>query len=275
MIDRPVGDELVPVADLEPASVAAGSRRLVLGRVAILVVGLVLWEFAVRIGVLDPLFVASPAQVVAGADELIADPDIQRVFLETVTIVVLAFSIGAGSAVLVGVWLGLVSRAYRTLLPFVSLAMSTPKIIFLPLVVVIFGIGDTSKVAYGSMSAFFFTIPSVAAAVRMIDPRLLLASRSLGATRSQRFWHLVVPGSLPGVVTGLWFGMKHALLSVLVAELFISQGGIGFWINRYTSSFQVDKVYALILGLSVIAIAIGWGFRSVEQRLSRWQGVEA
>lgn len=247
------------------------SARLRRDRALIAVALVVVWEGVIRFGVIDTLFLASPSQVWRAMMELGADPVIIETFLNTVKVLAIAFVVGSGLAVLVGAWLGLVPRAYRTFLPFVSVAMSTPKMIFLPLVIVIFGIGDLSKIVYGGMSAFFFTIPNISAAVRMLDHRLHVAIESLGASRRQRFVHFVVPGSLPGVVTGLWYGLKHALLSVLVAELFVSQSGIGFWINRYTSSFQVDKVFALILGLSVIAVALGWLFRAAEKRLDRWR----
>jgi len=246
-------------------------RRLFRDRIILLTLLLGAWELGVRVGWLDPLFFAAPTQVVRAFGELAVDAKVRQTFIDTVVVVGAAFGIGAGSALLVGTWLGLVKTAHRIFLPFISIAMSTPKIIFLPLFVVALGTGSISKVAYAGMSAFFFTVPNVAASVRMLDPRLVMAVESLGASRRQRFTHLVIPGSLPGVVTGLWFGMKHALLSVLVAELFISQGGIGFWINRYTSSFQVDKVFALILALAIVAVGLGWMFRVAERRLDRWR----
>jgi len=249
-------------------------RRLLRDRLILLVVVLGAWELGVRVGWLDPLFFAAPTQVIRAFGELAIDVEVRKTFLDTLVVLGIAFGIGSGLALLVGTWLGLVKTAHRIFLPFITIAMSTPKIIFLPLIVVALGTGAISKVAYAGMSAFFFTVPNVAASVRMIDQRLLMAVRSLGANRKQRFVHLIVPGSLPGVVTGLWFGMKHALLSVLVAELFISQGGIGFWINRYTSSFQIDKVFALIFALALVAVGLGWVFRMVEQRLDRWRPVQ-
>lgn len=250
---------------------AAAHRRLLRDRLIMLTLLAGAWELGVRVGWLDPLFFAAPTQVVRAFAELSVNAEVRQTFIDTVIVVGAAFGVGAGLAVLVGAWLGLVKTAYRIFLPFISIAMSTPKIIFLPLILVALGTGAISKVAYAGMSAFFFTVPNVAASVRMLDHRLLMAMESLGASRRQRFVHLVIPGSLPGVVTGLWFGMKHALLSVLVAELFISQRGIGFWINRYTSSFQVDKVFALILALALVAVGLGWMFRVAERRLDRWR----
>jgi ABC-type nitrate/sulfonate/bicarbonate transport system permease component len=113
---------------------------------------------------------------------------------------------------------------------------------------------------------------TVTGGVRTIDTQLLVATRSMGASRWQMLVRVIVPGALPSMIAAMWFGLKQALGGVLLAELFISGGqGIGYWITQYTSLFQPENVYALILGLSLIAILLGTGWRWVENRVSGWR----
>ncbi len=260
-IAEPLGDA--------PAAEASGRIRAL--RIGLILGALLVWEGVLRLGIISPFFLAAPTEVLAAAGELVQMPEVRGAFLQTLAMVCVSFVIAAVGGLLLGAWLGLSNWAYGTFHPMVSLAMSTPKLIFLPLMLVVFGIGATSKVAYGVLSAIFYITVNVTAGVRMVDPSWLRAMKSMGASPRDRLVLVVLPGSLPAIAVGLWYGIKHALLGVLIAELFASVRGLGFYIKSYTSSFQVDKVYALILSLSGIAIAIGWLWKRLDDRVSRWR----
>lgn len=232
---------------------------------------LVVWELVVRLGLISTMFAPAPTAVVVGMFGLAADPEIRRAFGDTVVMLFAAFGLAGVGGILIGALLGLSKWAYRVFHPIVVILFSTPKMIFVPLVILIFGIGFTAKVAYASMAAIFPVIVTVVAGVRVIDTRLLTAARSMGATRWQTIRLVVVPGSMPAVFAALWYGIKHALLGVLIMELFVSQRGIGYFIRVYTSGFRSDRVYALLLALSLVAIALATFWRRVEERLSRWR----
>lgn len=254
-----------------PAEPGLPVEHLVRDRVLLLVAFFLIWEFTLRLGIVDPFFAAMPTEIAASMFELAQVPEVRSAFFDTLTMVGVAFGIASVAGILMGAWMGLSRFAYRAFHPVATLAMSTPKMIFLPLMLVIFGIGFTSKVAYGVFSAIFFIIVNVTGGVRMVDDRLLTVVKSMGANRWERLRYVVLPGSLPAVATGLWYGIKHALLGVLIAELFVSVQGIGFWINRYSATLRVERVYAIVIALAILAIALGWIWKRIDEHMNRWR----
>jgi ABC-type nitrate/sulfonate/bicarbonate transport system permease component len=182
-----------------------------------------------------------------------------------------AFLIGGVIGVALGVFLGVSAWAHRAFIPVVALLMSTPKSLFLPLLIVLVGTGQTSKVVYGVVSAVLYVAASAAAGVLDIDKRYASTARAFGATKTQLMYAVVLPGALPGISTGLWLGLTHAFTGVLIAELFVSQGGIGALIARYSSMLQTDRVLALTLVLAVMAIVMGTLWERLKQRMDRWR----
>lgn len=243
-----------------------------LGIVAVLAVWLVAWEATVRTGLISSTFAAAPSEVAVAMVELAGNAEVRAAFGGAIGMFVVAFAIAAVAGVLAGAAMGLSRIAYRTFHPVILGLFSTPKMIFIPIFILVAGFGVASKISYGAVSGFFPVAVTVTAGVRMVDRRLLLAARSMGASRLQTLRGVVVPGSLPAVMAALWYGMKHALLGVLIMELFASQEGIGHYIGLYTSTFRTDRVFALVLGLALFAIALGSLWRWQEKRLSRWRG---
>ena len=239
---------------------------------AVLVVWLVAWELTVRTGLISSTFAAAPSEVAVAMVDLAGDGDVRNAFLGAIGMFLLSFAIAAAAGVLAGAAMGLSKVVHRTFHPVVLGLFSTPKMIFIPIFILVAGFGVVSKVSYGAVSGFFPVAVTVTAGVRMVDKRLLLAARSMGASRWQALRGVVIPGSLPAVMAALWYGMKHSLLGVLIMELFASQAGIGHYIGLYTSSFRPDRVFALVLGLALFAILLGSLWRWQEKRLSRWRG---
>ncbi|MPZ26715.1 MAG: ABC transporter permease subunit [Micromonosporaceae bacterium] len=260
-----------PPAAPGPRRTAPRSRATVAGIVAVLAVWLLGWELVVRAELLSPLFAAAPTQVAAAAVELATMPEVRAAFLAAIWMFLVAFAIAGTAGVLAGAAMGLSRVAYRVFHPAVLGLFSTPKMIFIPIFILLAGFTEISKISYGAVSGFFPVAVTVTAGVGMIDRRLLLALRSMGASRWQALHTAIVPGSLPSVLTGLWYGMKHALLGVLIMELFASQRGIGHYIGLYSSTLRPDRVYALVFGMALFAILLGSLWRWQEARLSRWR----
>ena len=251
---------------------SSAKRRVARDQLLTLLGALAGWELVVRAGLVSPLLVAPPSKVLASVVQLSQAGPIRTAFLRTSGEVCVAFVAASAAGILLGVLMARSRFAHGVLHHPLMMLFATPKMIFLPIVTLLFGIGFASKAFYGALSGVFPVMVTVIGGVRMIDDHLLAATRSMGATRWQTLIWVIVPGALPSIIGAMWFGLKQALGGVLLAELFISGGqGIGYWINRYTSLFQPENVYALILGLSLIAILIGTGWRRVEERVSRWR----
>jgi ABC-type nitrate/sulfonate/bicarbonate transport system permease component len=229
-----------------------------------------LWEVAARrFG--NPLFVAPPSETLAAMLGLLHDPDVLRALLAAFRELVIAFAIAVAAGLVIAVPLGLSAFWRGALFPLVLVVYTIPQVTVLPLFVRIFGLGPPTKIAFGVTHGVFAVILAVVAAIRNIDPILLRAATSLGASRVQLICNVVLPSLVPSLFTGMRIAMSGVLLGVLLAELYVSTTGIGFFTQSFTNAFAPAKLFALILILAAIAIALNEIMRLAERRFSRWR----
>jgi ABC-type nitrate/sulfonate/bicarbonate transport system permease component len=239
-------------------------------RLLIVVAFLLLWEVLAR-AFGDPLFVAAPSQVIAGLRPLLATAGVPEALWVTTSELAFAFFLSIIIGVTLGLWLGLGPFANRSFMPIVLLLYATPQATIIPIFMMIFGIGPASKVAYGFSHGVFPIIVTVAAGVRNINPVLLVASRSMGARRSQVLRHVVLPHLVPSLFTGMRLGMTATLLGVILAELYASVSGVGYFSRQYAQSFKPAELFGLIAIVAAIAIALNELLRVAEKRLTAWR----
>ncbi|MGA2394439.1 MAG: ABC transporter permease subunit [Candidatus Lustribacter sp.] len=246
------------------------SRQTGALRLAVIVVFVLFWEVAARrFG--NPLFVAPPSETLVAAIGLLHDPDVLRALLAAFRELVIAFAIAVAAGLVIALPLGLSSFWRGALFPLVLVVYAIPQVTVLPLFVRIFGLGPPTKIAFGVTHGIFAVILAVVAAIRNIDPILLRAATSLGATRRQLILNVVLPSLVPSLFTGMRIAMSGVLLGVLLAELYISTTGIGFFSQSFTNAFAPAKLFALILILAAIAITLNELMRLAEHRFNRWR----
>lgn len=231
---------------------------------------LLVLEGLMRLGVVDAVVLAEPSAVVTAMVDLAQDGEIQSAFLEVARLTGLAVVIGSVVGVLVGGLMGLFDGFHRVVHPTAAVLFATPKMIFIPLLILVLGSGASARVTYGAVGAALPVIITVAAGVREVDLKLREAARSMGASRRQVLTAVLLPASLPSLFTAIWYAIQHAFLSVLVMELFSSNRGVGYFISLYTSTLRMDRTYALVIALSLLAIGLSALWRRLERRLMRW-----
>jgi ABC-type nitrate/sulfonate/bicarbonate transport system permease component len=155
-------------------------------------------------------------------------------------------------------------------MPIVLLLYGTPQITILPLFILYFGIGPASKIAFGVTHGFFPIILAVVAGVQNIKPILLTSARSMGASRWQVLRHVVFPHMIPSFFAGMRLAMTGVLLGVLLAELYVSTTGIGYFAALFTQNFDPTRLFGLIAMLAAMAIALNEMVRHVEAHFGRW-----
>ena len=237
----------------------------------VLILWLVAWELTVRAGLVSTTFAATPSQTLIAMIDIARELEPRTAFLSTIVMFIVAFGIAAATGLLAGAVMGISLVIHRIFHPICVGLFSTPKMIFIPLFILVGGFGAETKIAYAAISGFFPIVITVTAAVRMVDRRLLLAARSLGGSQWQVLRSVILPASLPAVLISMWYGMQHALIGILIMELFASQQGIGYFIKLYTGSFQPDKVFALVFAVAIFAIILGFFWRWQEKKFTRWQ----
>ncbi len=227
------------------------------------------WEAAIRSGLADPLFVPSPTAVAAALAATAGEtlPRLGDTLLKTL--------IGYGLAVTVGVTAGLLIGSRRLVhdvaMPYVVGLYSVPKVLILPWIALIFGLGLPTAVLSGMLFSVFPIVLMVAAGVRDVDPTLVTVAVSMGATRGQIGRKVLLPAVLPSVLAGMRVGMVFAMLGVLLAEMFAGNRGMGFHMQRLAMAFKAPELFATTVIVSALSIAVVLLLEHLNQRLGRWR----
>jgi ABC-type nitrate/sulfonate/bicarbonate transport system permease component len=232
---------------------------------------LAVWEAAVRLGWISPLFTSSPSRILSAAVQMFADGSI----LYDLQVSGFEFAVGYGLAVLVGIPLGILMGWYRrfnsVLDPFVSALYATPRIALLPLLMIWFGIGFASKIAIVFLGAVFPILVNTITGVRTIDADFVKVARSFGCNDRQLFVTVALPSSVPLLLSGLRLGLGHALIGIVVGEMYGATHGIGFLIAVSGARFQTDKVMVGIIIIALAGILMTELLRAIERRFERWR----
>jgi NitT/TauT family transport system permease protein len=247
--------------------------RIAWHRAALVLAALALWEAAARLRWLDPDFFSPPSQVLWAMREL-ANPRVLAAAQLTALEVAAAFVVAAVVGVTGGLGIGLSAFAYRTFRPIVLLLFSVPKMVMLPLFILFFGIGVLSKAVFAFSLGVFPVLLNVIAGSRMVDRTLVTAAYCMGASRTGIFLKVVLPAALPSVITGLRVGMTQTVLGVLLAELYASNTGLGYFVTLYSQSFKPAQLFALFFVVAALSIVVNEGLRALERRASRWREEE-
>ena len=260
-----------------PATPAVGAWRrlepIALGAGSILAL-LVVWELVPHIFTVSAgtrLFLATPSQIAATLWKMLSTGMIWGPLGVSAT----GFALGLGLAIAVGVPLGVVLGRSPTLNamvdPFVTAFNATPRLVFLPLVLLWFGLGMWSKVVIVFIGALFPILINTYEGVRNADRVLINVVRSFGAREWDIARLVVLPNALPYVVAGLRLGIGRAVLGVVVAEFFGSEEGLGVIMVQASGRYQVDIVFAGLIVFAALSLAMTGLVGLLELRLSRWR----
>ena len=237
-------------------------------RIVILLTILVTWEAVAASGILLRDVVPSVLTIGRALAELLFHPDLKVSLGGTATMmpafywhlyvtiieVAIALAIGGTTGLAVGLALGanpFLAKAFERYLYYLG---PTPKIVFFPVMIMWFGVGPESKVAMGTLSAFFPIVLSAAAGMRQIESVLIRVGRSFRLNTRQMVTKIYLPAMREPIVNGVRLGMGVAMIGTLLAETKLSNKGIGFMIIDAYNTFDMPRMYAVLLMLFVIAI---------------------
>jgi NitT/TauT family transport system permease protein len=232
---------------------------------------LAFWETAVTLQWVNPLFTSSPSRIVRTAIEMFADGSI----IEHIEVSAHEFVVGYGLAVIIGVPLGILmgwySRVDAVLEPFVSALYATPRIALLPLILIWLGIGIASKIAIVFLGAVFPIVVNTVTGVRTVEADFVKVARSFGCNDRPMFWTVVLPSSVPMLLAGLRLGLGHALVGIVVGEMYGATKGLGFLIATAGARFQTDQVMVGIILIAGAGVLLTELLRAIERRFERWR----
>ena len=230
---------------------------------------LLAWEALVRGGVLDPVFIPAPSSVLRVLAGTLADT-LPRLG-DTVVKTLLGYALAVGVGVPAGLLLGSRPTAHAVAMPYVVALYGVPKILILPWIALIFGIGLSTAALSAAVFAIFPVVVLVAAGTRDVDPALVTVAVSMGATRAQIGRKVLLPAVLPSVLTALRVAMVFAMLGALLAEMLAGTRGVGFQMQRTALAFRAPELFAATAIVSVLSISVVLFLEHLNQRLGRWR----
>ena len=245
-------------------------RRPWVARVAVIALLFCLWEIAARWFV-DPMFLSPPSRVFMSLPAVFETRGVPAALRLTFWELAVAFALSVVIGLVVGLAVGLQPFARKSFMPIILLLYGTPQVTVLPLFILYFGIGPASKIAFGVSHGFFPIIVVIVAGVQNIKPILLTSAKSMGASRWHIFRWVIFPHMIPSFFAGMRLAMTGVLLGVLLAELYVSTAGIGYFTTLFTQNFDPTRLLGLIAVLAAMAILLNEVVRRAEIHYSRWR----
>ena len=238
------------------------------------VIGLILlWYFAEWAQVVDPVLLPSPTDTFRALWTGMIRGQLSADFWHTVERTILATIIAAAIAIPVGIFLGASERLYRSVEFVVDFFRSTPASAMFPLFLVLFGVGDRTKISVAAFGAALVILFNVAYGVMNARKTRLLAARVMGASRLRVLTDVMLLESLPQTFVGLRNGVSLALVIVVVAEMFIgSTDGLGHRVFEAQQLFEMADMYAAIFAAGVLGYGLNLLFLLIERRFIHWAG---
>jgi len=244
-------------------------RRLVPIIVFVVVIGL--WQVASWRGWLPALFMPSPWQIVGAFGDMIDNGTLGQHIGASLSRIVLGWVLGTIGGLAIGLAMGIFSVARAAGLPVVSALFPIPKIALLPLFILWFGIGEPSKVATIGFGVFFPTVIAAYTACDSVPRNLIRMGQSFGLPASHIIWKILVPGAMPGILSGFRITASIALILVVAAEMIGAQYGIGAFILSAGNLMQTDQLLAGVTLLSLLGLAVSVVLGAVERAVLRWR----
>jgi ABC-type nitrate/sulfonate/bicarbonate transport system permease component len=231
---------------------------------------LLLWEGLVQARILDRRFFPAPSSIV-GTFMQLASTTLPSHIMISLSRAAIGFLIGAVPAILVGVLMGLMPIVRAALQPIVGALFAIPKVSILPLVMLIFGLGEQSKWAIIAVAVFFQVLISTAAGVANIDRIYLDVGRNFGAGRLATLWTIALPGALPVIFAGIRLGWGVSLLLLVTAEMVAAKAGLGFLIWQSWQTFTIEEMYVGLVTIAVLGMISFWLLDLLEGWLIPWR----
>jgi ABC-type nitrate/sulfonate/bicarbonate transport system permease component len=241
---------------------------------------LLLWEFMggplsaynpISILRVNPMFMSAPSLIWKAAADLFGSGEIWNDLYISGIELFWGYLLSAVVAVPFGIMVGWYKKASHIFDPFINAMNATPRVALLPLVIIWLGIGILSKVGIIFLGAVFPILINTRDGVKTTPLNLLNAARSFGASEALIFKNVVLPSTIPFILTGLRLGLGRAIVGVMVGELYAATAGIGFMITVAGATFQTDKVFVGVLVFALTGMIGMEVLTRIEKRFDKWR----
>jgi len=232
---------------------------------------LVLWQLGAMWQWIDTRFFPAPTTIFTAAWDLAFSGQLAHHIVISLSRIGIGFCIGAVPAIVLGIAIGLNRYCRAMCQPLIDSVYPIPKIAILPLILLIFGLGESSKYAVIAVGVFFQVVITTAAGIASIEKVYFDVAKSFGASHLTVVTSVLLPGSLPVIFAGMRLGIGTALLLVVAAEMVAAKSGIGFLIWQSWQMFAVEEMYVGLLVIALLGLVIFRLLDMLEGRLLSWK----
>ena len=240
-------------------------------RMVSLAIFLGIWQIAAAN--VDPVLFTSPSKVAVAAFGMIASGELWAGLWPSLLVLVMGLTL----AIVFGTLLGLALARFPILdvglTVYITFLYSIPSVALVPLIVLWAGFETTAKVIILFLFAFFPMVINTYQGVKAVDPKLLEVGRAFRCSERQLWRHIVLPGALPFIVTGIRLALGRGMIGMVLADLYTAISGIGYLIVRTASTFQVDRMFVPIVTLGLLGVTLTALLRLAEQWVAPWTRV--
>jgi|SRR5579884_588192 NitT/TauT family transport system permease protein len=234
---------------------------------------LLLWEVLVQVRLLDKRFFPAPSSIVGTFNTLVFGPQHELLVDIRATLgrIAVGLIMGVIPGLILGVFMGLSSPIRAFFKPMVAALFPIPKIAILPLIMLIFGLGEMSKYVSVAIGVVFLVLINTMAGVMNIEKIYLDVGRNFGASRWKFFWTIAVPGAMPQIFTGFQLSLGVALIVIVATEFVGAKTGIGYLIWQSWQTFSVEAMYCGLVTTAFLGFLSQLGLDTVQRLAIPWR----
>lgn len=230
------------------------------------------WEIAGSY--VNPLFLSSPSAISLAFVDLMRSGELPSAIANSLLSFFLGITLAISAGIAIGVAMGRIRMVEWVLEPYVNALYSTPSIALIPLFILWFGVGLTSKVIIIFTLSVFIVIINTFSGVKNLSQSVIDIGTAFAANERQIFWKVVLPAALPFIMTGLRLAVGRAVLAMIVAEFFTSIVGLGGMIVKYGNFFETAKMFVPIIVVSLLGVGFVELTKYIERKLAPWKETE-
>jgi NitT/TauT family transport system permease protein len=237
----------------------------------VIILLLMFWEVAPRVGLVDRTFFPPFSKVVEGLWGLAISGDLYAHFIASIVRSLSGFGLAILIAIPLGLIIGWYPLAKELLNPVLELFRNTAALALLPVFILLLGIGETSKISIVLFACVFPILLNTINAVRNVDSLLIRSAKSMGLSSYQLFYKVIIPASIPTIFTGIRMAGSASILVLIAAEMVGAKEGLGYLISYTQMNFQIAEMYAGIITISILGLILNYLLVSIEKKLSKWK----
>lgn len=242
-----------------------------LERSAGLIAFFAVWELLPRLGIVSSAFLSPPSDVLAAIQQLVTSGQLSKHVLASLQRSLAGLLLAIAAGVALGLLMGVIRRLEQFLDPLLQLFRQVSALALFPVFLLFFGIGEASKIAIIFWAAFWPVLLNTISGVKQVEKLLIHSAISMGASRGFIFRKVILPAASPSIFTGVRLAGAYSITALVAAEMIGSHAGLGFLTLNSQEIFQIPSMYAGIVLLALLGLALNYVLAVIEKRLTRWR----